>query len=416
MRGGARARVPRRGRRLGRRARRTRARARPSRSSPSRAGCSPAPRWATWSRRSPRSSSAPAWSTGSAGRWRRPSELARRLAAELAPEVPEPDNVAKRLARRLYGRVALIYGAALAAPAARRWKAQINENANAAAFFAELPELNHNEFSGWTADPAVSSSLHVVLLEDRLAARTAASPRGADARARVRLRRRRRRRREQGRVSAGAPPLALDRRRPHLALPRAAVRHRSGRHRGHHLAQTAHGRRGAAAAVAGRLVSRRLGVSPTSPAASQRGPDARGARSRCSSSPRSSRTRPIAAALAAGSEPVTLTQQGPASGKAVRGPAVRGARCRGRRRPRARRGTSGEPGRAARRTPRDSSPAVGAAPVRLLVPAVWLADRPVPRRLRRRRPREPASARRAHRPLAGRRAALLPRPERRLQT
>ncbi len=98
------------------------------------------------------------------------SELTRRLAAELAPEVPEPDNVAKRLARRLYGRVALIYGAALAAPAARRWKAQINENANAAAFYAELPELNHNEFSGWTADRAISSSLHVILLEDRLAA------------------------------------------------------------------------------------------------------------------------------------------------------------------------------------------------------------------------------------------------------
>jgi glucose/mannose-6-phosphate isomerase len=97
------------------------------------------------------------------------SELAGRLAAELAPGVPEPDNVAKRLARRLYGRVALIYGAALAAPAARRWKAQINENANAAAFYGELPEVNHNESSGWTADPAVSSDLYVVLLEDRLA-------------------------------------------------------------------------------------------------------------------------------------------------------------------------------------------------------------------------------------------------------
>ena len=178
------------------------------------------------------------------------SELARRLAAELAPEVPEADNVAKQLARRLYGRVALIYGAALAAPAARRWKAQINENANAAAFFAELPELNHNEFSGWTADPAVSSSLHVVLLEDRLAAAPLRRRAALTRELMSALRRRRRRRREQGRVPAGATPLALDRRRPHLALPRSAVRHRSRRHRGHHLAQAAHGRRGAAAAVA----------------------------------------------------------------------------------------------------------------------------------------------------------------------
>jgi glucose/mannose-6-phosphate isomerase len=92
-----------------------------------------------------------------------------RIAAELDPAVAESANVAKRLARRLQGRVALFYGGALAAPAARRWKTQVNENANAPAFFAELPELNHNEFSGWTADPAVAASLHVVVLEDRLA-------------------------------------------------------------------------------------------------------------------------------------------------------------------------------------------------------------------------------------------------------
>jgi glucose/mannose-6-phosphate isomerase len=95
--------------------------------------------------------------------------VVRRLSAELAPAVPERENPAKQLARRLHGRIALVYGAALAVPAARRWKAQINENANAPAFFAELPELNHNEFSGWTADPEVSAGLHVVLLQDSLA-------------------------------------------------------------------------------------------------------------------------------------------------------------------------------------------------------------------------------------------------------
>ena len=50
---------------------------------------------------------------------------------------------------RLYGRVPLVYGAGLSAPAARRWKTQLNENAKTRAFWAELPELDHNEIEAW---------------------------------------------------------------------------------------------------------------------------------------------------------------------------------------------------------------------------------------------------------------------------
>ncbi|HEY6781465.1 MAG TPA: SIS domain-containing protein, partial [Thermoleophilaceae bacterium] len=32
---------------------------------------------------------------------------------------------------------------------ARRWHTQVNENADGAAFFAELPEAAHNEICGW---------------------------------------------------------------------------------------------------------------------------------------------------------------------------------------------------------------------------------------------------------------------------
>ena len=32
---------------------------------------------------------------------------------------------------------------------ARRWKTQLNENAEAAAFWSELPEADHNEICGW---------------------------------------------------------------------------------------------------------------------------------------------------------------------------------------------------------------------------------------------------------------------------
>jgi glucose/mannose-6-phosphate isomerase len=87
----------------------------------------------------------------------------------LGPERPAAANPAKALALRLHRRQAVVYGAGLTAPAARRWKGQINENAKAPAFWNELPELDHNELVGWTSLPLVASSSLVVLLEDAAA-------------------------------------------------------------------------------------------------------------------------------------------------------------------------------------------------------------------------------------------------------
>jgi len=60
------------------------------------------------------------------------------------------DNEAERLARRIGRRIPLLHGGgAVGATAAQRWKTQINENANAPAFWAAQPELCHNEIQGW---------------------------------------------------------------------------------------------------------------------------------------------------------------------------------------------------------------------------------------------------------------------------
>jgi glucose/mannose-6-phosphate isomerase len=90
------------------------------------------------------------------------AELAGRLAPEWGPDGPE-DGEAKALARRLHGTVPVIAGAELAAPAAYRWKCQINENAGLPAFASVLPELDHNEVVGW---PAADGRLSAVFLED----------------------------------------------------------------------------------------------------------------------------------------------------------------------------------------------------------------------------------------------------------
>jgi glucose/mannose-6-phosphate isomerase len=58
--------------------------------------------------------------------------------------------------------VPVVYGADLTAPVARRWKTQVNENAEQQALFSELPEADHNEICGWDGGSFVA-----VLLEDR---------------------------------------------------------------------------------------------------------------------------------------------------------------------------------------------------------------------------------------------------------
>jgi glucose/mannose-6-phosphate isomerase len=68
---------------------------------------------------------------------------------------------AAEIAAQIEGSVPVVYGADLTAPVARRWKAQVNENAKLPAFFSELPEADHNELCGWSGD-----AFAAVLLED----------------------------------------------------------------------------------------------------------------------------------------------------------------------------------------------------------------------------------------------------------
>jgi len=70
------------------------------------------------------------------------------LVAEWGPDAPE-DSLAKQTARGLLGTTPVIAGAGLTSPIAYRWKTQINENSKQPAFWNELPELDHNEISGW---------------------------------------------------------------------------------------------------------------------------------------------------------------------------------------------------------------------------------------------------------------------------
>ena len=102
---------------------------------------------------------------GLADQVREAVEVTARLAAELGPDSPD-DSQARRLARELAGSLPLIYGGGVTTPAARRWKGQLNENAETPAFFNEVPELDHNELAGWVANRELGERAFLVLLDD----------------------------------------------------------------------------------------------------------------------------------------------------------------------------------------------------------------------------------------------------------
>ncbi len=85
--------------------------------------------------------------------------------AQWARTEPEKSNFAKQLARRLYGKLPVIYGSdGLLGVVVYRWKCQLNEIAKVPAFCDVLPELDHNEIVGWKQLPDLTRSTEVIFL------------------------------------------------------------------------------------------------------------------------------------------------------------------------------------------------------------------------------------------------------------
>jgi glucose/mannose-6-phosphate isomerase len=94
--------------------------------------------------------------------------LMKGLQMEVGVQVPEIDNRAKRLARRLEGHLTVIYGAEHLSEVARRWKCQFNENSKGWAFWEVLPELNHNAVVGYEFPAALTKAVRVLMLSSEL--------------------------------------------------------------------------------------------------------------------------------------------------------------------------------------------------------------------------------------------------------
>ena len=85
----------------------------------------------------------------------------------LAVDVPTEDNPAKQLAAQLVGRMLLIFGGDIFSGAARRWKAQLNENAKTWAFYENIPECLHNSVESFGAGSATGRDIFALSLQPR---------------------------------------------------------------------------------------------------------------------------------------------------------------------------------------------------------------------------------------------------------
>jgi glucose/mannose-6-phosphate isomerase len=73
--------------------------------------------------------------------------------ASWRPDVPTKDNPAKQLTLELIGKSVVVYSGPKLFAAANKFKICLNENAKNVAWVNQYPELNHNEFIGWSSHP-----------------------------------------------------------------------------------------------------------------------------------------------------------------------------------------------------------------------------------------------------------------------
>jgi len=95
-------------------------------------------------------------------------DILKRLSEDLIETRPLSSNPAKQLANKLWGHIAVIYGAEILSEVAQRWKGEFNENSKAWAFFESFPELNHNAAVGYEFPLEAKERIQVSMLRSSL--------------------------------------------------------------------------------------------------------------------------------------------------------------------------------------------------------------------------------------------------------
>jgi len=90
------------------------------------------------------------------------------LCRAYSSESPLKNNLAKKIALKLYQYLPLVYGSeGLLEAVAMRWKTQINENSKWPCFWNVFSELNHNEIVGYEIENNINRLVKIIYLEDK---------------------------------------------------------------------------------------------------------------------------------------------------------------------------------------------------------------------------------------------------------
>ncbi|MBE6517842.1 MAG: SIS domain-containing protein [Thermoplasmata archaeon] len=82
--------------------------------------------------------------------------------------IENDENEAREIARFIGNRAPVIYGFFNMRSAVARWKTQFNENSKVLSFYGTMPEFNHNELVGWTADNLTERFVPIMLMDDNV--------------------------------------------------------------------------------------------------------------------------------------------------------------------------------------------------------------------------------------------------------
>ena len=86
----------------------------------------------------------------------------------LSPDISEDKNTAKKIAKELVDKYAVIYGANQHTDCAvARWRGQIAENSKALSSSHLFPEMTHNEVVGWMNPKNILKDMVVLILRDK---------------------------------------------------------------------------------------------------------------------------------------------------------------------------------------------------------------------------------------------------------
>jgi len=93
--------------------------------------------------------------------------LVRSLQKKIDVSAATYHNNSKILAKKLIGKIPIIFGSGILAEVARRAKSHFNENSKVASYFEILPEANHNAMVGLEFPKPLKDKIHVIILQSK---------------------------------------------------------------------------------------------------------------------------------------------------------------------------------------------------------------------------------------------------------